>query len=77
MGFDEEGRKNGEADVEFGSYEDAASAMSKHRENMGSRYIELFLHSTGGGGGGGGGGGRAQGRSGYCKRNLYSQVNHS
>lgn len=53
MGFEVDGRKKGEADVEFGSYEDAARAMTKHRENMGSRYIELFLHSTGGESGGG------------------------
>lgn len=65
MGFDDKGRKNGEADVEFGSASDAQSAMSRHRDNMGSRYIELFLHSSGGGRGGGYDGDGYNGNGGY------------
>eukprot|EP00850_Spirogloea_muscicola_P011829 SM000075S21918 [mRNA] locus=s75:21796:24659:+ [translate_table: standard] len=35
-------RPTGEAYVEFTSPEEAARAMERHRNNMGSRYIELF-----------------------------------
>ncbi|XP_043111594.1 heterogeneous nuclear ribonucleoprotein H3 isoform X1 [Puntigrus tetrazona] len=40
------GKSTGEADVEFGSHEDAVSAMSKDKNHMQHRYIELFLNST-------------------------------
>ncbi|KAM9325152.1 heterogeneous nuclear ribonucleoprotein H3 [Gastrophryne carolinensis] len=51
-----DGRATGEADVEFGTHEDAVAAMSKDKNNMQHRYIELFLNSTAGSGGGMGGG---------------------
>ncbi|XP_039593657.1 heterogeneous nuclear ribonucleoprotein H3 isoform X3 [Polypterus senegalus] len=40
------GKATGEADVEFGTHEDAVSAMSKDKNHMQHRYIELFLNST-------------------------------
>ncbi|XP_052006670.1 heterogeneous nuclear ribonucleoprotein H3 isoform X2 [Xyrauchen texanus] len=40
------GKSTGEADVEFGSHEDAMSAMSKDKNHMQHRYIELFLNSA-------------------------------
>ncbi|XP_055027213.1 heterogeneous nuclear ribonucleoprotein H3 isoform X2 [Misgurnus anguillicaudatus] len=40
------GKSTGEADVEFGSHEDAVAAMSKDKNHMQHRYIELFLNST-------------------------------
>ncbi|XP_040025117.1 heterogeneous nuclear ribonucleoprotein H3 isoform X2 [Gasterosteus aculeatus] len=70
------GKSTGEADVEFRSHEDAVEAMSKDKNHMQHRYIELFLNSTasvavemsrGGGGGyyygnlGGSGGSRSCG----------------
>ncbi|MBN3324335.1 HNRH2 protein, partial [Atractosteus spatula] len=44
------GKSTGEADVEFGSHEDAVAAMSKDKNHMQHRYIELFLNSTASGG---------------------------
>ncbi|XP_023677279.1 heterogeneous nuclear ribonucleoprotein H3 isoform X1 [Paramormyrops kingsleyae] len=44
------GKSTGEADVEFASHEDAVSAMSKDKNHMQHRYIELFLNSTASGG---------------------------
>uniref|UniRef100_A0AAY4CR65 RRM domain-containing protein n=1 Tax=Denticeps clupeoides TaxID=299321 RepID=A0AAY4CR65_9TELE len=41
-----DGRATGEAQVYFSSNKDAVAAMSKDRENMGDRYIELFLNSA-------------------------------
>ncbi|XP_033931083.1 heterogeneous nuclear ribonucleoprotein H3 [Pseudochaenichthys georgianus] len=66
------GKSTGEADVEFRCHEDAVSAMSKDKNHMQHRYIELFLNSMASGaaemgrGGGGyydnsGGGGRSRG----------------
>ncbi|MGH0117379.1 UNVERIFIED_CONTAM: hypothetical protein FKN15_033474 [Acipenser sinensis] len=40
------GKSTGEADVEFATHEDAVSAMSKDKNRMQHRYIELFLNST-------------------------------
>lgn len=40
------GKATGEADVEFRSHEDAVAAMSKDKNHMQHRYIELFLNST-------------------------------
>ncbi|XP_072165119.1 heterogeneous nuclear ribonucleoprotein H2-like [Diadema setosum] len=70
------GKRNGFADVDFRSHEEAKAAMKKDRNNIGSRYIELFLHSeesggrgygsrgSSGGGGGGYGGFGGQGGGG-------------
>nr|XP_061796087.1 heterogeneous nuclear ribonucleoprotein H-like isoform X1 [Nerophis lumbriciformis] len=40
------GKLTGEADVEFRCHEDAVAAMSKDKNHMQHRYIELFLNST-------------------------------
>lgn len=41
-----DGRPRGEADVYFKRHEDAAEAMSRDKQYIGERYIELFLNST-------------------------------
>lgn len=39
------GHMNGEADIYFNCHEDALAAMSKNRQYLGERYLELFLNS--------------------------------
>ncbi|XP_076439927.1 heterogeneous nuclear ribonucleoprotein F-like [Babylonia areolata] len=41
-----DGRRTGEANVDFATHQEAMEAMKKHRANMQHRYIELFLNST-------------------------------
>lgn len=41
-----DGRLSGEADVYFSCHRDAAAAMSKDRQYIGERYVELFLNSV-------------------------------
>ncbi|XP_040924776.1 heterogeneous nuclear ribonucleoprotein H-like [Betta splendens] len=41
-----DGRPNGEADVFFSRHQDAVAAMSRDREYIGNRYVELFLNSA-------------------------------
>lgn len=61
--YNAQGRPSGEADVLFASQSDARKALTKDRQNMQHRYVELFYdgpttvgggrgHSSGGGGGG-------------------------
>lgn len=45
MEYRPDGRSNGKADVYFACHEDAAAAMSRDREYIGERYVELFLNS--------------------------------
>ncbi|XP_026080450.1 heterogeneous nuclear ribonucleoprotein H3 isoform X8 [Carassius auratus] len=71
------GKSTGEADVEFGSHEDAVSAMSKDKNHMQHRYIELFLNSTSSGlsemgrGGGFYGNSAGMGSRGSGQRGMY------
>jgi len=41
--YGHDGRPSGSAKVLFGSMSDAKAAMKKNKENMGSRYVELFI----------------------------------
>ncbi|XP_073321399.1 G-rich sequence factor 1 [Pagrus major] len=41
-----DGRLSGEADVYFSCHQDAATAMSRDRQHIGGRYVELFLNSV-------------------------------
>lgn len=73
-------RPTGEGFVEFASVDDCQLAMSRNRESMMDRYVEVFAtskedvlqqigaSSTGGGGGGGRGGGRGAGYGGNAGR---------
>jgi len=70
VGYNNDGRASGEADVDFSTHEEAQQALQKDRATMKHRYIELFLRSSTGGrsggndsgfGGGGGGGGEDYG----------------
>lgn len=63
INYNKKGLHSGTADAYFDTYDDSQLAMKRHREQMGSRYIELFYDgktrggvNVGGGGGGGGGG---------------------
>lgn len=40
--YSRNGRPSGEAEVSFGSYQDATAAMQKDKQYLGSRYVELF-----------------------------------
>ncbi|EDV43260.1 uncharacterized protein Dana_GF16612, isoform A [Drosophila ananassae] len=61
INYNKKGLHSGTADAYFDTYEDSQMAMKRHREQMGSRYIELFYDgktrggSNGNNGGGGGG----------------------
>merc|ERR1719369_597334 len=55
--YNNQGRPTGEADVMFNTEADARKAMTKDRQNMQHRYIELFYDGAGSGGPGRGGGG--------------------
>merc|ERR1711962_624345 len=46
LSYEESGRPKGECDVDFATHADCEAAMSKDKQNMGHRYIELFLKST-------------------------------
>ncbi len=41
--FNQEGRPSGEAEVTFATEGEAKRALSKNKQNMQNRYIELFL----------------------------------
>merc|ERR1712110_11528 len=43
--FGRDNRPTGEADVAFYNHNDAKESMAKNKENIGSRYVELFLRS--------------------------------
>ena len=42
INYNNDGRPSGNADVLFATEEDAQKAMSKHKENMQHRYVELY-----------------------------------
>ncbi|EHB03419.1 Heterogeneous nuclear ribonucleoprotein H3 [Heterocephalus glaber] len=70
-----DGRAKGEADVEFVTHEDPVAAMSKDKNNMQHRYIELFLNSTPRGGSGMGDSGiGGYGRDGMGNQAGYGSV---
>ncbi|EDW14096.1 heterogeneous nuclear ribonucleoprotein A3 homolog 2 isoform X1 [Drosophila mojavensis] len=63
INYNKKGLHSGTADAYFDTYDDSQLAMKRHREQMGSRYIELFYDgktrggvNVGGGGSGVGGG---------------------
>lgn len=83
INYNDRNRHSGTADVFFDTYDDAQRAMKRHREKMGSRYIELFYdgkikgdnnYNAGGGnngGGGGGGGGFNGGRNNFSRLKCF------
>ncbi|XP_017143864.1 heterogeneous nuclear ribonucleoprotein H2 isoform X1 [Drosophila miranda] len=65
INYNKKGLHSGTADAYFDTYEDSQIAMKRHREQMGSRYIELFYDGkTRGGANGNGGGGNGNGDGG-------------
>ena len=46
LSYEESGRPKGECDVDFATHADCEAAMSKDKQNMGHRYIEMFLRSV-------------------------------
>ncbi|XP_002137931.1 heterogeneous nuclear ribonucleoprotein F isoform X1 [Drosophila pseudoobscura] len=65
INYNKKGLHSGTADAYFDTYEDSQIAMKRHREQMGSRYIELFYDGkTRGGANGNGGGGNGNGGGG-------------
>ena len=42
INYNNDGRPSGNADVLFATEDDAQKAMSKHKENMQHRYVELY-----------------------------------
>jgi heterogeneous nuclear ribonucleoprotein F/H len=69
---DHNGRPKGECDVDFSTHCDAEQAMSKDKQNMGHRYIELFIQSASASGGSGYSGGNAESGSGGWSGNNSS-----
>nr|XP_051689180.1 heterogeneous nuclear ribonucleoprotein H3-like [Oryctolagus cuniculus] len=66
-------KATGEANVEFVIREDSVAAISKDKNSVQHRYIELFLKSTGSSGMGGSGMG-GYGRDGMGNRGGYGSV---
>ncbi|XP_068156544.1 LOW QUALITY PROTEIN: heterogeneous nuclear ribonucleoprotein H2 [Drosophila tropicalis] len=71
INYNKKGLHSGTADAYFDTYEDSQLAMKRHREQMGSRYIELFYDgkSRGGMNAGGGNGGDGNGGGGHFGNN--------
>ena len=42
INYNSDGKPSGNADVLFSTHEDAQKAMTKHKENMQHRYVELY-----------------------------------
>ena len=72
--YEDNGRPRGQADVDFNSYGDAEAAMVKDKQNMGHRYVELFLRCSNNGGGGGWGNNSGYG-GGWSNNGGYSNGN--
>eukprot|EP00099_Drosophila_melanogaster_P022601 NP_650120.1 glorund, isoform A [Drosophila melanogaster] len=76
INYNKKGLHSGTADAYFDTYEDSQVAMKRHREQMGSRYIELFYdgktRGLNGGehGGGNGGGGMGNNGGGNFSRRI-------
>ncbi|XP_022215888.1 heterogeneous nuclear ribonucleoprotein H3 isoform X1 [Drosophila obscura] len=81
INYNKKGLHSGTADAYFDTYEDSQIAMKRHREQMGSRYIELFYdgktrggaNGNGGGGNVGGGGGGGAGNNGGGGNGNFSR----
>ncbi|XP_052836503.1 LOW QUALITY PROTEIN: heterogeneous nuclear ribonucleoprotein H3 [Drosophila gunungcola] len=83
INYNKKGLHSGTADAYFDTYEDSQVAMKRHREQMGSRYIELFYDGktrggasgpNGGGNGGGGGMGNNGGGGGNGGGNFSRRI---